>query len=101
MLRSNAYIVVKGTVTVNKKTFTADDFEALNNTAANATATNTANNNGFGEKSQFLKTMLNLSIVFQKLMEQKLIMQNNHLDVVIPMYNLLEYSKNYRNFDVQ
>ena len=40
--------------------------------------------------------MLNLSIVFQKLMEQKLIMQNNHLDVVIPMYNLLEYRKNYR-----
>ena len=40
--------------------------------------------------------MLNLSIVFQKLMEQKLIMQNNHLDVVIPMHNLLEYRKNYR-----
>ena len=47
----DAYIVVKGTVTVNKKTFTADDFEVSNNTAANATATNTANNNGFGEKS--------------------------------------------------
>ena len=47
----DAYIVVKGTVTVNKKTFTADDFEVSNNTAANVTATNTANNNGFGEKS--------------------------------------------------
>ena len=47
----DAYIVVKGTVTVNKKTFTADDFKVSNNTAANATATNTANNNGFGEKS--------------------------------------------------
>ena len=66
---SDAYIVVKGTITVDKKKFTADGFEALNNTAANATATNTANNNAFGEKSWFLKTMLHLSIAFQKLME--------------------------------
>ena len=35
---SDAYIVVKGNITVNKKTFTADDFEAPNNTVANATA---------------------------------------------------------------
>ena len=47
---SDAYIVVKGDITVDKKTFTAD-FEAPNNTAANATATNNANNNKFGEKS--------------------------------------------------
>ena len=66
---SDAYVVVKGTITVDKKTFTADNFEAPNNTAANATATNTANNNAFGEKSSFLKTMLHLSIAFQKLME--------------------------------
>ena len=33
---SNAYIAVKGTITVTKKTFTANDFEAPNNTAANA-----------------------------------------------------------------
>ena len=51
-----------------KKIFTADDFEAPSNTAANATATNTANDNAFGEKSWFLKTMLHLSIAFQKLM---------------------------------
>ena len=57
---SDVYIVVKGTITVNKKTFTVDDFEAPNNTAANATATNTANNNVFGETSWFLKTMLHL-----------------------------------------
>ena len=57
---SDAYIVVKGTITADKKTFTADDFEAPNNTAANATATNTANNNAFGETSWFLKTMLHL-----------------------------------------
>ena len=47
---SDVYIVVKGTITVNKKTFTVDDFEAPNNTVANATATNTANNNAIGEK---------------------------------------------------
>ena len=66
---SDAYIVVKGNITVTKKTFTADDIEAPNNTAANATATNTANDNAFGEKSWFLKTMLHLPIAFQKLME--------------------------------
>ena len=66
---NDAYIVVKGTIIVNKKTFTADHFEAPNNTAAIATATNTANNHAFGEKSWFLKTMLHLSVVFPKLME--------------------------------
>ena len=65
---SDAYIVVKGDITVDKKTFTADDFEAPNNTAANATATNTANNNAFGEKSWFLKIMHHLLIVLQRLM---------------------------------
>ena len=56
MLRSNlcdfsdAYIAVKGNITVDKKTFTADDFEGPNNTAVNATATNNANNDAFGEK---------------------------------------------------
>ena len=52
---SDAYIVVKGTITVNRKTFTADDFEAPNNTAANETATNTANNNAFGGKRLVFK----------------------------------------------
>ena len=47
---SDAYIVVGGTVTVTKKIFTANDFEDPNNTATNATATNTANDNAFGEK---------------------------------------------------
>ena len=47
---SNAYIVVKGNITAVKKIFTANDFEAPNNTAAIATATNDANNNAFGEK---------------------------------------------------
>ena len=75
MLRSDlcgfndAYIVVKGNITIVKKIFTADDFEAPNNTEDNTTATNNANNNAFGEKKNwFLKIMHNLLIVFQKLM---------------------------------
>ena len=81
MLRSDlcdfndAYIVVKGDITVTKKTFTTDDIEAPNNTAANATATNDANNNAFGEKSWFFKIMHHLLIVLQRLMTKKLIMQ--------------------------
>ena len=46
----------------------ADNFEAPNNTVANASATNTGNDNAFGEKIWFLKTMLHISIMFQKLM---------------------------------
>ena len=48
---SDAYIVVKRDITVDKKTFTADDFEDANNTAAIVTATNNANNNSFDRKS--------------------------------------------------
>ena len=48
---SDAYIVVKGNITVTKKTFTADDIDASSNTAANVTATNTANNNTFDDKN--------------------------------------------------
>ena len=65
---SDAYILVTGNITVFKKTFTANDFEAPNNTAANVNAPNTANNNAFDKKSRFLKLMLHLSIVYQKLM---------------------------------
>ena len=49
---SNAYIVVKGNITISRKTFTANDFVDPNNTAAIATATNTANN-AFDEKNIF------------------------------------------------
>ena len=65
---SDAYIVVEGNIIVDKKTFTANDFNAPNNTAANATATNT--------ESWLLKTMLHLSTTFQNLMECKLTTQN-------------------------
>ena len=64
---SDAYIVVKGNITVNKKTFTANDFDAPTNTAANAIATNNANNNAFGKKKRFLKIMHHLLIVLQRL----------------------------------
>ena len=50
---SDAYIVVKGDISVDKKAFTADDIEEPNDTAANVTATNTANDNLFGEKIGF------------------------------------------------
>ena len=43
---SDEYIFVTGNITVDKKTFTANDFEAPNNTAANVTATDTT----LGEK---------------------------------------------------
>ena len=47
---SDAYIVVKRNIIVNKKTFTTYYIEEPNNSAANVTATNTANDNLFGEK---------------------------------------------------
>ena len=52
---SDAFIVFKGTITVTKKTFTADDFERPNNTEANANATNNVNNNAFNEKKLIIK----------------------------------------------
>ena len=52
---SNAYIVVKGNITVTKKTFTTNDFDAPNNTQDNANATNNVNDNAFGEKKLVFK----------------------------------------------
>ena len=49
---SDAYIIVKGNITVTKKTFTVDEFEAPNNTPAIITATNNENNYEFGEKKK-------------------------------------------------
>ena len=72
---SDVYIVVKGDIIVSKKRFTASDFERPNNRNLNATKTNNANSTAFGEKNWFLKIMHHLSIVFQKLTVQKLIMQ--------------------------
>ena len=92
---SDAYIVVKGNIIVDKKTFTANDFEAPNNTAANATATNTANDNAFGEKKLVFENNAPFINCISKINGVK-IDNAEDLDVVMPMYNLLEYSKNYR-----
>ena len=46
---SDAYIVVKGNI------ITAHHIDAPNNTAANVTATNPANNNAFGAKKLVFK----------------------------------------------
>ena len=92
---SDANIIAKGTITVSKKTFTADDFEAPNNTAANATATNTANDNAFGEKKLVFKNNAPFINCISKINGVK-VDNAEDLDVVMPMYNSLEYSKNYK-----
>ena len=89
----DAYIVVKGNITVTKKTFTADDIDALNNTAANVTATNTANNNAFGDQKLVFKNNAPFINCVSKINGVKTD-NTEDLDVVMPMYNLLEYSKN-------
>ena len=97
MLRSDvcdfndAYIVVKGNIIVDKKTFTANGFEALNNTAAIATATNAANDNEFGEKKLIFKNNAPFINCTSKINGIKI-----DLDLVMPMHSLLEYSKNYK-----
>ena len=57
---------MKGNITVNKKAFTADYIEAPNNTDANVTATNNANNNSFDRK-KFSKIMHHLLSASQRL----------------------------------
>ena len=92
MLRSDlcdftdAYIVVKGDITVDKKIFSDDDFEAPNNTAANATATNTANNNAFGEKKLVFKNNAPFINCITKINGIK-IDNAEDLDIVMPMYS--------------
>ena len=92
---SNAYIVVKENITVTKKTFTADDIDAPNNTEDSANATNTANDNAFGDKKLVFKNNAPFIICISKINGVK-IDNVEDLDVVMPMYNLLEYSKNYK-----
>ena len=84
-----------GNITVTKKTFTANDFDAPNNTEDNATATNNANDNAFGEKKLVFKNNAPFIICISKINDIK-IDNAEDLDVVMPMYNLLECSKNYR-----
>ena len=91
----DAYIVVKLNITVTKKTFTADDIDAPNNTAANVNATNTANNNALTDKKLVFKNNAPFINCISKINGAK-IDNAEDLDAVMPMYNLLEYSKNYR-----
>ena len=92
---NDAYIIAKGNITVVKKIFTADDFEAPSNIAANATFTNNANNNAFGEKKLLFKNNAPFINCISKIISVKTDNAED-LDVVMPMYNLLEYSKNYK-----
>ena len=92
---SDAYIVAKGNITVTKKTFTADHIDAPNNTSANVTATNTGNNNAFGDKKLVFTSNAPFINCISKINGVK-IDNAEDLDVAMPMYNLLEYSKNYR-----
>ena len=91
---SDAYIVVKRNIAVVKKISTAADFEAPNNTINNANDTNTANNYTFCEKKSVFK---NNAPFINRISKINGIKINNaeDLDVVMPMYNLLEYS-NYK-----
>ena len=92
---SDAYILVTGNIIVVKKTFTAADFERPNNTNLNATNTNNANNNAFGEKKLVFKNNAPFINCISKINGIK-IDNAEDLDVVMPMHNLLEYSKNYK-----
>ena len=92
---SDAYIVVKGTIIVTKKTFTANDFDAPNNTADTATTTNTGNDNAFGEKKLVFKNNALFINCISKINGVK-IDNAEDLYVVMPMYNLLEYSKGHK-----
>ena len=92
---NDAYIVAKGNITHDKKIFTANDFEVVNNTADNATATNTANDNAFNEKKLVFKNNAPFINRISKINGLQ-IDSAEDLDVVMPMYNLLGYSKNYR-----
>ena len=91
---SDAYIVVKGDIAVAEKPFPTNDFKALHNMAANAAATNTVNDNAFGEKKLVFKNNARFNGCISKI-NDVLIDNAEDLDVAMPMYNLLEYSKNY------
>ena len=75
-----------------KKIFTANYFNAPNNIAANATA----NDNALDEKKLAFKSNAPFINWIWKINGVKIDRFAEDLYVVIPMYNLIEYSKNYR-----
>ena len=85
----DAYIVVTGETTVVKIVFTIDDFVAPNNTQAIVTAINTANTDNVIDKQLAFK----ISCVSK--INNVFIENAEDLDVVMPMYSLIEYSKNH------
>ena len=81
------------------KTFIANDYNAPNNTAANVTAANTENDNALVKKVGFWKRCSIYQLHFK--INGVPIDNAEDLDlVVMAMYNLLEYSKNYRKTTV-
>ena len=72
-----------------KKTLTVNDFNDPNNTEANATATNTENNNVFDEKKLLSKNNAPFMNCISKNNGIK-IDNAEELDVVMPMYNFFE-----------
>ena len=59
-------------------------------------AKKTQKQNKQNKKNKSVASKNNLSVALQKSMTYKLTIQKIVLDVVMPMYNLLEYRKNYR-----
>ena len=80
---------MKGNITVAKNTFTTNDFEAPNNKAANAAATNAKNDIAFGKKQSVFKNNAPFINCISKINGVQ-IDNAEDLDVVIPLYNLLE-----------
>ena len=88
-------LLLKEILLLLKKIFTANDFKAPSNTDDNATATNNANDNAFGDKKLVFKNNAPFINCISKINAVK-IDNAEDLDIVMPMYNLLEYSKNYK-----
>ena len=92
---SDGYILVTGNITVIKKIFTATDCERPSNTNLNATNTNNANKNTCGEKNLVFKNNASFINCISNINGIKTDNAED-LDFVMPMYNLLEHSKNYK-----
>ena len=78
-----------------KKIFTVAHFERPHNANLNATNTNNANNNALGKKTLVFKNNAPFINCISKINGVKSDKAED-LDIVMPMYNLLEYSKNYK-----
>ena len=89
---SDAYIVVKGNIIVDKKTFIANDFNVPNNTAAKATVTSTANDNAFRQKKLIFKNNAPIINCISKVNGVQTD-DAEDLDVLMPMYNCLNTVK--------